>query len=233
MTIMPANQSGWFWHTLAHETSQLGHLYSPRAHRGPWPWFPYALDNGAFSCWDPVANTFDKQKWKALEPAWHELLFWAQANNQKPLWAIVPDVPGNGENTLVRWQIYAPKVVAARIPLALAVQDGITPAMVRNLDIEPDVICVGGSTEWKWETVELWARSFPRVHLLRCNMPDRLAYLEGLGIESTDGTGWARGNPRQTEGLYDFTKARAVLHPAPLWPFVCKAAKDKRQISFA
>lgn len=50
MIVMPANSTGWFWHSLARETGRIGHLYSPRAQTGPWPWFPYALDNGAFSC---------------------------------------------------------------------------------------------------------------------------------------------------------------------------------------
>lgn len=51
MIVMPANSSGWFWHSLARETGRLGHLYSPGGQRGPWPWFPYALDNGAYACW--------------------------------------------------------------------------------------------------------------------------------------------------------------------------------------
>ena len=46
MIVMPANSSGWFWHSLARETGRLGHLYSPGGQMGPWPWFPYALDKG-------------------------------------------------------------------------------------------------------------------------------------------------------------------------------------------
>ena len=44
MIVMPANATGWFWHCLARETGRIGHLYSPGAQRGPWPWFPFALD---------------------------------------------------------------------------------------------------------------------------------------------------------------------------------------------
>jgi hypothetical protein len=62
MIVMPACSSGWLWHSLARETGRIGHLYSPRSQRGPWPWFPYACDNGAFSCWNPIENTFDNEQ---------------------------------------------------------------------------------------------------------------------------------------------------------------------------
>lgn len=159
---MPANATGPMFHSLARETGRLGHLYSPGAHRGPWPWFPYALDNGAFSCWNPRANTFDAEKWAALEIRWRQLLFWAQTNQQAPLWAIVPDVPGDAAATLERWPVYAPIVADAGFTLAIAVQDGMTAADVLGLWPKPAVVCVGGSTDWKWETVSVWATCFPR-----------------------------------------------------------------------
>lgn len=233
MIVMPANASGWFWHSLARETGRLGHLYSPRAQRGPWPWLPYALDNGAFSCWNPKENSFDDVKWEQTEQAWRELLVWAHAAPMKARWAIVPDVPGNAEATLARWPQFATAVEEAEIPLAVAVQDGMTPAQVRDLDPLPDVVAVGGSTEWKWQSVEIWCAEFPRVHLLRCNSPQKLAYLESLGCESTDGTGWNRGDRNQTSGLEAWCRARAEPVTSNLWPFVCRQPKDKRQLCFA
>ena len=107
MRVMPANSCGWFWHSLARETGRLGHLYSPRGQRGPWPWFPYALDNGAFSCWEPKDNTFDDARWESTERQWNHLVMWAQSAPLKPLWAIVPDVPGNAERTFDRWTRFA------------------------------------------------------------------------------------------------------------------------------
>lgn len=171
MIVMPSNASGWFWHTLARETGRLGHLYSPGAQRGPWPWFPYALDNGAFSCWSPNANkrdltfgpalidrtsgtlllgveatkpvarpTFDDEKWAITERAWHRLITWAQIAPIKPLWAIVPDVPGEAARTFERWAQYAPGI--RDVPLALAVQDGMTTEQVQAL--HPPPVCNRG-----------------------------------------------------------------------------------------
>lgn len=233
MIVMPANCTGWFWHSLARETGRLGHLYSPAAQRGPWPWFPYALDNGAFSCWEPKGNTFNDERWEATEAEWMRLLFWAQAAPIRPRWSIVPDVPGNAAATLERWPKYAARVVAAGIPLAVAVQDGMTPETVRGLDPLPEVIAVGGTTDWKWQTVETWAREFPRVHLLRCNSPAKLDWLETLGVESCDGTGWNRGDRAQTQGLEEWCRRHGQPTNEPLWPHVCRQSKDRKQLSFA
>lgn len=230
MIVMPANSCGWITHSLARETGRLGHLYSPGGQRGPWPWLPYALDNGAFSCWDSKANTFDDGLWRAMERDWELLIVWAQAAPVKPLWAIVPDVPGNAPATFERWGRFAARVPFTR---ALAVQDGMLPQEVELLKPTPDVIAVGGSTEWKWKTVAGWAERFPRVHLLRCNAPHRLYELEALGVESCDGTGWFRGDRAQTEGLETWARSKAKPITPPIWPHVCRAPREPKQRSFA
>lgn len=234
MIVMPANSSGWFWHCLARETGRIGHLHGPRSVAGPWPWFPYALDNGAFSYWNPTDNTFDDAKWRQTETAWRQMLFWAQSAPLKARWAIVPDRPGDGIATCQKWSQYAGAVASTGIPLAVAVQDGMTPETVRALSPAPEVIAIGGSTEWKWATVEMWASEFPRVHLLRCNSPAKLYYLENLGVESCDGTGWARGDRKQTAGVEEWARSRAEPVAHPLWPHTCRQARDKTyQTAFA
>lgn len=232
MIVMPANATGWFWHCLARETGRIGHLFSPDAQRGPWPWFPYALDNGAFSCWEPKTNTFDSEKWARRKGAWLRMLVWAQSAPMRARWAIVPDVPGNAAATIGRWPIYAPEVVSAGIPLAVAVQDGMTTDDVRKLAPAPAVVCVGGSTEWKWATAEQWAKDFPRVHVLRCNSPEKLHWLESLGVESCDGTGWNRGNRAQTAGVEAWARRRAIPVGFHLWPHASRAV-DRNQMTFA
>lgn len=235
MILMPANSSGSFWHILARETGRLGHLYSPMAQRGPWPWFPYALDNGAFSCWDEKTNTFDRAKWDRNEDKWRQLIFWATAAKIRPRWAIVPDVPGNAGETFARWDLFSAEVIDAGLTPALAVQDGMTPADVLSLKQKPSVICVGGTKEWKWKTIAGWAMAFPRVHLLKCNSPEKLYYLESIGVESCDGTGWNRGDRNQTEGAEvwarskSHTTSRELISP---W-LCCRGEKDKRQAVFA
>lgn len=227
MIVMPANSTGWFMHSLARETGRLGHLFSPGAQRGPWPWFPYALDNGAYSCWDRHTNVFDFSKWKTVEQAWQRLIFWAQCAKWQPMWAIVPDVPGNAAETFERWEKFAPQ--AACFPLALAVQNGMTVESVLALKLRPAVIAVGGTDEWKKETVSMWCRAFPRVHLLRCNSPTWLYELEAMGVESCDGTGWARGNYAQTSGLEIWARSKAQPRVDPMAGFVCKGKRKGQQ----
>ena len=238
MIVMPANATGWFWHILARETGRIGHLFSPGAQCGPWPWFPYALDNGAFSCWDMKTNDFDYDKWAKVEPQWKALVYWSKTATQQPRWAIAPDIPGNAEQTILRWTRYAGYLVSNGIVPAVAVQDGMIAKDVKLLTPQPEVICVGGTTEWKWETVEMWKRHFTRVHVLRVNSPDRLHYLEQLGIESCDGTGWNRGDSRQTSGLEYWARdvGKMKPHNSFIAGFTCRKPRKKdiqKQIEWA
>ena len=92
MMVMPADNSGWFVHCLARETGKIGQLRSPTpSFKQTFPWLPYALDNGAFSCWDRQTNVFDTAKWAIKEQEWRRMIFWATTQEQQPLWAIVPD----------------------------------------------------------------------------------------------------------------------------------------------
>lgn len=226
MIVMPANASGWVWHCLARETGRIGHLYSPGAQRGPWPWLPYALDNGAFSCWDMKTNTFHQAMWEKVYKLWQSLIYWAASARMRPRWAIVPDEPGNRANTLSKWDQYVQHVIDAEIPPAIAVQDGMTPGDIESLKVKPQVICVGGTTEWKWATVEMWAREFPRVHLLRCNSPEKLYWLEELGVESCDGTGWNRGDKKQTSGLEQWARSNPEPRLYSLAEYTCRQPRN-------
>lgn len=232
MIVMPANATGWFWHCLARETGRIGHLYSPGAQRGPWPWFPFALDNGAFSCWDMRSNTFNDEAWDVMQQKWKALIKWA-APTGLARWAIVPDVPGNRERTLERYDQYHRFVADSEISPAIAVQDGMTPSDVKSLVNKPHVVCVGGTTEWKWGTVETWAKEFSRVHVLRCNSPDKLYMLESIGVESCDGTGWNRGDRKQTEGLETWARRKSEPRIHALTPYVCRKSKNGQQELFA
>lgn len=224
MIVMPSNGSGWFWHTLARETGNIGHLFSPGGQRGPWPWFPYALDNGAYACWNKKTNVFDASKWATVVPEWVKLLGWASNCEQKPLWGIVPDVPGNGHLTLEQWDFYYSILLQYGITPAIAVQDGMSVEQVKLLVPRPAVICIGGSDEFKWGTLTQWTSNFERVHVLRCNSPDKLYLLEELGVESCDGTGWNRGDRKQTSGLEKWARRNPKPVSCDTTPFVCRAA---------
>lgn len=192
MMVMPANWSKNIVHYWAGRFPRyLGHLYSPGAQRGPFPWLPYALDNGRFSAWEK--NTvWDEARYMAL-------LAWAQLSGQNPVWAVVPDVVTDREATLKEWERWLPILKPYGWPLAFAVQDGMMPDDVPD---EAAIVFVGGSFEWKWRTAWQWCEAFPRVHVGRVNTYSKLRHCERLGAESCDGTGWSRGDKRQLDGLY-------------------------------
>ena len=184
MMLMPANHSSATLHYLTGKyPGRFGWLIGPSA----WSktrlrsWMPYALDNDAFGAW------IKKSPWDVT--GWRKMLAAAKISGLKPRWAIVPDVVADRAATLANWHQFAPEVAAYGWPLAFAVQDGMTVADVPE---NADVIFVGGTTEWKWKTVQIWARNFKRVHVGRVNELRRLWTCEDLGVESVDGTGWFR-----------------------------------------
>ncbi len=184
MTVMPADNTGILIGYLAGRfPGRVGHLFSPRPGRvpcGPFPFMPFALDNGAFAAgedWD--------------ESRWFKMLDWAKLSGQSPSWALVPDVVGDSIRTLRKWDIYRDRVRKYGWPLAFAVQDGMVCGDVPG---DADVIFIGGSTSWKWRTMAEWCESFPRVHVGRVNSWRRLWQCHDAGAESCDGTGWTRGN---------------------------------------
>ena len=107
-----------------------------------------------------------------------------------------------------RYRLY--REWAESLRLALAVQDGMTPAEVSSITPRPDVIFVGGSTEWKWATVADWAKYFPRVHVGRVNSGEKLDLCRSLKVESVDGTGWFRGKTEQIRQLGHFLRKQAL-----------------------
>lgn len=173
---------------------RVGHLFSPGDQRGPFDFMPYALDNGAFSAW------VHKRPWNIN--AWVDLMDWAAGAECAPTWVLVPDVVTDARATVSRWNDYAPFAAMYGWPLAFAVQDGM---VVADVPLDAAVVFVGGSTQWKWETVPYWAAHFPRVHVGRVNSPARLYQCAALGVESVDGTGWCI-NPKgeQFTGLVNW-----------------------------
>jgi hypothetical protein len=129
----------------------IGNLWGPGRSVTVWPFAPYALDNGAY-----VAYAHQVE-WDSAQ--WLKLLASVQRAPHPPLWAVVPDVVGNRERTLESWQRYYPIVRDAGLTPAFAVQDGMEAA---DIPSEAEVIFVGGTTQWKWSTMEQWCQQFPR-----------------------------------------------------------------------
>jgi hypothetical protein len=205
MIVMPANATGAKVGYVARQYEQsparLGHLNSPGSRKGPYPFLPYALDNGAFPAW---SNGI------AWQPdPWLELLDWSASSGQKPLWCLVPDVVGDRERTLEGWRQWSPRAAAYGWPLAFAAQDGMTPADVPS---EASVVFLGGTTEWKWSHLTEWCMAFPRVHVGRVNGIRGLRLCAAAGAESCDGTYYSRKS-HQWNQLLHFLAEQAGERP--------------------
>jgi len=147
--------------------------------------FPYALDNGAWSAFTR-GIPFDV---RAFERALREL----GANAD---WTVLPDVVAGGLPSLelsLRWM----RTVLDESPRALlAVQDGMGVDDVRPF-VGPRVgIFVGGSTQWKLDTMAQWAALAQSVgcwcHVGRVNTRRRIARCVASGVTSFDGTSATR-----------------------------------------
>lgn len=195
MIIMPSNNSGIRVGYLAGKYPQrIGWLISPGGWRTPPSWLPTALDNGAFGAFTR-GDAFDVDAWLAHIDLAHQQC--------QPSWMVVPDVVADRQKTIESWDRWADHLNEQypRTPLAMAVQDGMTPD-----DVLPnvDVIFVGGTTEWKWRNLHLWTDNFPRVHVARVNTERLLWMAHEAGAESCDGTGWFRGDEQQLAGLHRY-----------------------------
>ncbi len=206
---MPSNNTGSRVRELAIRfPGRLAHLISP----GGWrtPFLDYALDNGAFKAF-ARGTPFDEDAFDNLR---NRARNHAGKTGATPLWMAVPDVVANRERTIENWHRLAPALRSYGWPLAFVVQDGMRRECVPvagSVGGAPDIIFVGGSVSWKWSTVPAWCAWFRRVHIGRVNRPDALEYLDHLGAESCDGTGWFRGDQRQTNGLIGFLEGMTRL----------------------
>lgn len=178
--VLVACNSGWRVKKMhAEYPGSIGWMLGPTHWKKPI--MEYALDNDAFSAWT------HNMPWN--ESAWLGMLDKAKACGHDPMWALVPDVVADAEATLEKWERYAPVVSRYGWQKAFAVQDGMTASDVPH---DADIVFVGGTTRWKLSSLEMWASSFPRVHVGRVNTIGRLLTCDRLGIESVDGTGWTR-----------------------------------------
>jgi len=146
--------------------------------------FPYALDNGAW--WSFVnGQPFDETAFARA----YELLG-ADAD-----FVVLPDIVAGGVRSLefsLRWLQRL-----GRGPLfLLAVQDGMTREMIKPLIGAGLGIFVGGSTEWKIDTMKDWGdlarESGAWCHVGRVNSARRIRICHAAGVTSFDGSGPSR-----------------------------------------
>lgn len=138
--------------------------------------FPYAIDNGAFTCWKQGTP------WDA--DCFAELVYRFGACAD---FVVCPDVVADRERTLEIAHEWLPRI--AWVPRLLwAVQDGMTPA-----DVPPGLgVFVGGSDAWKESSLRMWgpwrAAGGSYLHVGRVNTRRRLRMCMLAGADSVDGT---------------------------------------------
>jgi hypothetical protein len=141
---------------------------------------PYALDNGAWGA---------HQQGTPFDEAAFELALAAVGRGAD--WVVAPDVVGGGLYSLSVTRAWLPKLAGLRLVL-VAVQDGMQPADVVGLLGPRCGLFLGGTTEWKLNTLNLWGQLAARVgcyfHVGRVNTARRIRACKQAGADSYDGT---------------------------------------------
>lgn len=160
--------------------TEVGQLLTPLTRyrlRDPARW--WAVDNGAFSNFDPTAFL--------------SLLLREQADREKCLFVAVPDVVASARRTLEVFDYWKLRLIGWR--LALVCQDGQEHLPIPWDDLT--AVFIGGSTNWKCSdhaaAIVKAAKAIGKwVHVGRINHGDRWDHFEKLGADSIDGTGISR-----------------------------------------
>ena len=186
MMVMPANNTSGIVHYLAGAyPGSIGLLISPSGWRIP-PWYmPFALDNGAFTGFDP--------------PAFIDLLCKARMFHQ-PLWVVLHYKVADPVETNRLWHQWHWQI---NYPLAFVAQDGHLP---QDVPKNASAVFVGGSTDWKLTQAHIFKGVTPWLHIGRVNTARRLEWAEEIGADSVDGTGFFRSKQQRSDLIRFVTK---------------------------
>ena len=161
---------------------QVGELIVPSAGNNPdalrLEWGKWAMDNGAFS-------TFDPGLFMAMLQAYH--------GRKGCRFVSAPDVVADAYATLQRWPFWSAVIRGAGFVPALVLQDGMLAAEVPWREV--GAVFVGGSTEWKLGTQARTLMAYAKsrglwVHVGRVNTQQRIWEAVEAGADSCDGTGF-------------------------------------------
>ncbi len=152
----------------------------------------YAIDNGAWTAFQ-TGQPFDETAFSRVVDRLGE-----QAD-----WIVVPDIVAGGLKSLDYSLTWLNRLRGLPTPLLIAVQDGMTPADVSQF-LSPAVgIFIGGSTEWKESSAQMWGELARKrncyLHVGRVNSQRRIAICAAAGASSFDGTSvsmFAKSMPR-------------------------------------
>lgn len=152
---------------------------------------PWAVDNGSFT-------RFDFQKFSNI------LNFCFRG---KAMWVASPDVVANAKQTLANFNIWKNEIKARRIPLAFVAQDGIEDIEIPWQEFE--CLFIGGTTEFKLSNQSkdlcLEAKKQDKiVHMGRVNSFSRAKLAFDWGVDSVDGSGFARFENAKLESFLQY-----------------------------
>lgn len=142
----------------------------------------------------------DNGKWSAFTTGkpWDQGRFMAMVETfgHRAEALVVPDIVAGGLESLALTESWLPRLEGRCKRLLIAVQDGMTPPDVEPL-LSPGVgLFLGGSTEWKLETMPVWgqfaADRGAYYHVARVNTVKRMYLAAAAGAHSTDGSGPSR-----------------------------------------
>jgi hypothetical protein len=140
---------------------------------------PYCLDNGAWGC---------HQRGEGFNA---EAFVWAlERIGTGADWVVAPDIVGAGLASLRLTEAWLPRIVHPKV--LIAVQDGMSPEDVAPMLNSGRGIFLGGSTEYKLQSMPMWGR-FARqagvhFHVARVNTIRRLRACQSAGADSIDGS---------------------------------------------
>lgn len=128
------------------------------------------------------------------------------------LFVACPDVVAKASETLERFYEWDSAIKTRGLPVALVLQDGMTPRSVPWGDF--DAVFVGGTTAYKLgaEAARIVALARMRglwAHMGRVNTATRIRYAASIGCHSCDGTKYARWKRvHLADGIRDAHHAR-------------------------
>lgn len=160
-------------------------LFSPTSYNWNPDGFAYALDNGAWTCFQS-GRDFDDEGFKSLVDR-----LGGQAD-----WVAAPDVVAGGLHSLQLSLVWLPHLLLRSRLVLIPVQDGMVPADMVNLVSKRVGIFLGGSTEWKLANMKIWGEFCSEArcyyHVGRVNTVKRFSLAISSAADSVDGSSASR-----------------------------------------
>ena len=145
---------------------------------------PHGLDNGAWSAYQKDEPFNGPAFERALDVAGHTAD-----------WIVIPDIVAGGTQSLEFSLSWLERMRQFKLCL-IAVQDGMELSDIRPHLSDRVGIFVGGTTDWKIDTVRDWGRLAKEtgtyLHVGRVNSARRIRLCQWAGADSFDGTAATR-----------------------------------------